>query len=303
MFDCPVTLKWKQGASAPVRNGYHNAILFEGKIYIGGGNDHGLIKPSHRIHIYDPSNDCWSHSPISVPYHWFAMAILNNQLVIAGGKDRCNHVTSTIFLLDNSNQLKCYTKMNTPRCLATAVGHQQNLLVVGGKGNTHQLLASTELFDSVSRQWHVTSDLPSPHCSLQAVTTSNTIYLLGGGSQDSSSSKVFTVSLDMISNKELKWNCPLNTPWNRSTPVSIQGRELLTVGGRKKTGDHSYVYTSDIHVLNKTNNSWKMIEQIPSPRVAPAVVNTDDTIVVIGGVDEGGQFSNSVWIGSCEKNT
>ena len=114
--------------------------------------------------------------------------------------------------------------MNTPRCLATAVGHQQNLLVVGGKESTHQLLASTELFDSVSGQWHETSDLPSPHCSLQAVTTGNTIYLLGGGSQDSSSSKVFTVSLDMINNKELK---SINTPWNQSTPVSTQGRELL----------------------------------------------------------------------------
>ena len=80
---------------------------------------------------------------------------------------------------------------------------------------------NSELFDSASGQWHVTGDLPSPHCSIQAVTTGNTIYLLGGGSLDSSSSKVFTVSLDVINNKEL------NTIWYQSTPVNIQGRELL----------------------------------------------------------------------------
>ena len=49
-----ITIKWKQGASAPVHNGYHNAVLYEGKIYIGGGNEHGLTKLPHRIVIYDP---------------------------------------------------------------------------------------------------------------------------------------------------------------------------------------------------------------------------------------------------------
>ena len=55
------------------------------------------------------------------------------------------------------------------------------------------------------------------------------------------------------------------------------------------------MYTSDIHVPNKTDNSWEMVEQISSTRVAPAVVNVDDTIVVIGGVDECKRFSNTVY--------
>jgi len=54
------------------------------------------------------------------------------------------------------------------------------------------------------------------------------------------------------------------------------------------------VYTSDIHVPYKTNNSWEMVEQIPSTRVAPVLVNMDDTIVVIGGVDECGRVNNTV---------
>ena len=300
MYSGPAPLIWKEGASAPVCSGYHNTILYEGKIYIGGGNDCGLTKPSHRIDIYDPKENCWSPSPINVPYHWFAMTIFNNKLMIVGGKDRCSHVTNRVFLLDNNNQLKYYTKMITPRCLATAVSHLQNLLVVGGKGNDHQPLASTEVFDIISGQWYETSDLPSPHCSLQAAITNNTIYLLGGGSQDSSSSKTFTASLDMLSSKKLKWNSHLTTPWNRSTPVSIQCKELLVVGGRRKTEDHYYTHTSNIYVLNTLNHSWKVTEQIPSPRVAPAVVSMSDTIIVIGGVDEDGQFTNTVWIGSRE---
>ena len=108
---------WKQGASAPVHNGYHNAVLYEGKIYIGGGNEHGLTKPSHRIDIYDPKENCWSSSPINVPNHWFAMTVLNNQLMIIGGKDRYGHVTDRVFILGSNNQLRFYTTMITPRCL------------------------------------------------------------------------------------------------------------------------------------------------------------------------------------------
>ena len=179
------------------------------------------------------------------------MTVLNNQLMIIGGKNTYGHVTDRVFILGSNNQLRFYTTMITPRCLATAVSHQQNLLVVGGKGSNYHLLASTEIFDSTSGQWHMTGDLPSPHCSLQAAVSDNTIYLLGGGSQNSSSSYVFTASLDMLSSKNLKWDSHLSTPWNRSTPVSLQGRELVVVGGRRKkeTGNHNYKQLKYIHTL------------------------------------------------------
>ena len=79
----------------------------------------------------------------------------------------------------------------------------------------------------------------------------------------------------MLSSKNLKWDSHLITPWNRSTPVSLQGRELVVVGGRRKkeTGNHNYAHTSDIYVLNKITHNWDVAEQIPSPRVAPVVVN------------------------------
>ena len=84
------------------------------------------------------------------------MTVLNNQLMIIAGKDRCGKVTDRVFIIDNNNQLRFYTTMITPRCLATAVSRQQNLLVVGGKGSNYHLLASTEIFDSISGQWHMT---------------------------------------------------------------------------------------------------------------------------------------------------
>ena len=228
------------------------------------------------------------------------MTILNSQLILAGGEDRSSNITNRVFLLNSSNQLIDYSKMITSRCLATAVGHQKSLLVVGGKDSNYQPLASTEVFDSITGQWYATGNLPSPHCSLQAAVADDTVYMLGGASQGSRSSpKVLSASLDTLRNNKLKWESHLSTPWNRSTPVSIQGKKLLVVGGRKKIGDRNE-HTSDIYVLNKANHSWEAVEQIPSPRDAPVVVSMADTFIVIGGVDEDGQFTNTLWIGSCK---
>ena len=197
--------------------------------------------------------------------------------------------------------------MITPRYLTTAAGHQGTLIITGGEDDQYRILATTELFDSTTKrwfstgQWYTTSNLSLPHSRLQSVIVDNILYLLGGLNQDGKySPAVFTAPLDTLSSHQLKWSSQQDTPWCRSAPVSIQGRHLLTVGGAKKTGSN-YVCTSDIHMFNKVCHNWEVIGQIPSARAGSAAVSVaDDKIVVVGGYDDKIQFTNTVWIGSCE---
>ena len=273
-------------------------MLCDGKVYIGGGRDNtSLLVPSYRINVYNPVNNSWSPSPIITTYGFFAMTTLNGQLITAGGWDRSYEVTNKIFSLDGDH-LKEYTRMITPRWLATAASHQGTLVITGGIDDKHRKLATTELFDSTTRQWYTTSDLPLPHYWLQSVIVNNTLYLLGGSNQDGMSPAIFTAPLDTLSSHQLKWSSQQDTPWCRSAPVSIQGRHLLTVGGLKKTGS-DYVPTSDITMFNKVSHSWQAIGHIPSARTGPAVVSVaDNEIVVVGGMDDEGQYTNTVWNGS-----
>jgi len=280
-----VNIKWQEGAPAPVTDAYHNAVLHDGKVYIGG---HGS---SYAINIYTPDTNPWSPSPISSPYKHFAMTTLNNQLITAGGVDSSNKVTNKIFLLDG-NKLKEYTRMITPRCWATATGYQGTLVITGGRDGHYKTLANTELYCSATRQWYNTDDLPSPRYSLQSVIVDNVLYLLGGPQVFST---VFTAPLDSLTSYQLKWSTQ-DTPCYWTTPVSIQGRHLLTIGGRK-----GGVVTSDIIMFNKVRHSWEVVGKISSPRRGSAVVSTtNNKIVVIGGYDDQGQSTNTVWIGSCE---
>ena len=260
---------------------------------MGGGYEPGA-KVSYMINCYDPVNNSWSSS-IDTPYKFFAMTTLNNKLVTAGGKDRSGKITNQILTMD-AGQLKNYTKMITARSHATAAGHQGMLIITGGYDEKGKTLSSTELFDSNNGQWHKCSDIPQPYSWLKSVIVDNILYVLGGYTDYDFSTAVFTAPLDTLSTHKLKWNTHQDTPWCTPTPVSVNDTHLLIVGGYKDGK-----YTSDIHKLNKTNHSWEAIGHIPSARSRLAAVSTaDNTVIVIGGVNYKHQYTNTVWIGSCE---
>jgi len=269
-------------------------VFYDGKVYIGGGYVTG-IGPPFRIDVYTLSSNSWSKSPIKTPYYYYALAILNNQLVTAGGLGNDNAATNKILLL-TGDQLIEYTRMATRRYNTTAAGHQGTLIVVGGKGYQDKILATSELFDSTTRQWYTTDDLPIPHWGLKSVIVGSMLYLLGGYNQNSKDSfVVFTAMLDSVLNHELKWSSHQDTPWCFSAPVSVHGR-LLTLGGSKKV-----VHTGAIHMFNEVSCSWTVIGQMPAPKCAiSAVTVADNDIVVVGGYHGQQQYTNTVWVCKCE---
>jgi len=304
LFGGPVHIKWQDGTHAPVGCAFNTAVVLEGKVYIGGGHEgkEGTIigTDSYRIDVYTPANNSWS-PPIKVPFCQIAMATLNNHLIIAGGRDIRRQVTNKILLLDG-DQLKEYTTMTVRRCCATAFGYQGILIIVGGDDNLHKRLASTELFDSTTRQWYNVGDLPLPHCKLKSVMIDNILYLVGGVDQGgNNSSTVFTTSLHTLSSHQLEWSFHhLNNFHAGSAPMSIQSKSILMIGGSKK-GGRGHVYLSAIHIFNKANHSLQIMAHIPSARYGPTAVSTaDNEIVVVGGWDEKGLYTDTVWIGTCE---
>jgi len=271
-------------------------VWLNGQVYVGGGFD-TEVGPSYTINCYNPVNNLWNSSPIHTPYCHFAMTTLNNNLLIAGGEDKHYKKTNQVLTID-AGQLKNYTKITTARAYATAVGHQGMLIITGGMDDMYKKLSSTELFDTNNKQWYICSDLPQPHCWLKSAHVDNILYLLGGYNKDGASPAVFTAPLDTLSSHQLKWNTYQDTPWCGSAPVSVQGTNLLIVGGSKKIGNE---IASDVYKLNKVSHSWEAIGHIPSARSSSAAVSTtDNRIIVIGGENDKGEDTNTEWIGSCE---
>ena len=297
-----MNIKWEEGAPAPLGCSSHTAVWLNGLVYVGGGwegkvgGSYGSL--SYNINCYDPVNKSW-RSPINSPYFYFAMTTLNNKLLIAGGMDKSNQSNNQILTMD-AGQLKSYSKMITARSYATATGHQGMLIITGGLDDKLNKSSSTELFDSNNSRWYICSDLPQPHYCLRSVIVDNILYLLGGFSKDGSySPAVFTAPLDTLSRHQLNWKTYQDTPWHRFAPVSVHGTHLLIVGGNKIIGSKSAT-SSDVYKLNKVSHSWEAIGHIPSARSSAAAVSIADKVIVIGGLDNKMQRTNTVWIGSCE---
>ena len=303
LFSRPVNIIWEMAADAPINGRGNTAVWLNGLVYMGGGYDCEVQRPSqgsYIIYCFDPVKNLWI-SPINAPYCFFAMTTLKDSLITVGGQD-ANYKRTNQILTMEAGQLSNYTKMITPISSATAVGHQAMLIITGGWNDEGKILPSTEVFDSDSGEWYTCSNLPRPFHSGRLVVADNVLYLLGGFGEDHKpSSAVFTASFDALSKHKLKWNTHKDTPWCCSTAVTMSGTHLLTIGGRRKTGYDRYIRTSDIYKLSKGSHNWKVIGYIPSARASPAAVSVgDNKIIVIGGRSDDGKVANTVWIGSCE---
>jgi len=296
-------VKWEELVPLPVCRNSHIAVLLGGNVYIGGGvegNSDNDNRQCYRLDIYNLTTNQWSSSPITTPYSWFAMTVLDDKLVIVGGATRNYEVVKKVLVL-NAGQWKDYSEMPTARIHSTAVGYHSMLIVVGGLIKVEGKLtrvSTTELLDTTNGCWYICNNLPSLHQQLKAAIMNDKLYLLGGGDSNPSP-KVFVASLNDLSTHQLNWQLASNTPWCFSAPVVLYNKFLLTVGGRQPHDKTSQ--TSEVYTLNPSTGQWKHLTNIPAARSFPAVVGVADKIIVIGGMTNKGQeYSNTVWIGMFE---
>ncbi|XP_065905475.1 uncharacterized protein [Dysidea avara] len=292
LFSGPVNIKWEEGAPAPMARYAHNAVSYNGAIYVGSGvNDYD--EPAYAIDIYHPDTNKWD-STIETPNSYFATAVLMDKLLIVGGLTRDYKVTNRVFVLE-SGQWKDYTEMPTARAAAAAVSHQSMLIVVGGSDDESGV-STTEILDGSTRQWFKCDDLPEPLATVQSVIVGDMIYVLGGTNQDvAPSTAVYAASLDTLSSHQLKWQRLKDTPWGELAAVGLNSKYLLALGLEEDKREALEVIT-----LNSAATSWIHTSTIPTTVVLAAAACDDSKLVLIGGKISGEweiEVLNKVWIG------
>ena len=303
IFDKPVKAKWKEVAPLSVGHTAHTAVLLQGSVYVGGGFEGKSVnkdKDCYTIDIYNVYADQWSTSPITTPYCAFAMTVLDDKLIIAGGRAKSGEITNKILML-YEGQWKYYNEMRTARCNMAAIGYKSMLITIGGEttvNNAQTDIATTELLDTTNGSWYTCDDLPMPHFQIKCMVIKNILYVLGG-KHVSPSLQVFTASLDNLSSHRLKWRSLPDTPWCYSSPVVLYNKFLLTVGGRQPSDRNSQ--TSEVCAFNPSTGLWKQIANIPAARSFSAVVSVaDNKIILQGGGTRQGKYSSDTWVGTFE---
>ena len=294
-------VEWEEVAPLPVARTAHTAVLLQGSVYVGGGYEgprDTKRKDCYNLDIYNLLANQWSS--ITTPSCWFAMTVLHDKLIIAGGKTKTDETLKRLFALD-AGQWKNYSEMLSARLSPAAIGYQSKLIVVGGvikiaNENEWIALATTELLDTVNGCWYTCNNLPSPHYQLKPTIINNTLYLLGGSNKDGDSSpQVFCAALG---DYPLKWQSLSPSLKCYSASVVLFNEHLLTLGGRSRFDIASQC--CEVHTLDSLTGSWRHIKSlcIPAARsLAAAVGLGDNKVMVIGGGTSRGDYSTGVWIG------
>ena len=280
-------------------------VVFEKKVYLGGGSA-ALDKDKHTVVVYDPQQDSYSTLPRYTCTH-FSMAVVNNQLVLVGGRQSDTETTNKLGVWNE--QSKGWTHPLPPMttaCESPSVATHNNrwLVVIGGIGDSHGMLSGVEILDTTeSRQWFLAASLPQPYAQVSLATIGNMCYLLGGFTTKglaTASKKVFSVCLDDLISQAVSQPAsgsapPTSSPWLElpdtplihSTVLAFNGA-LLTVGG-----DTILFGSKAIYHYQASSRRWVKAGELPTERYQCicTVLPSGDLYVAGGGGIYGRQFS------------
>ena len=292
-LEIPLKLKWRRGKDLPFEMWiYPKVVVFNEKVYIGGGSASSVDREEQTVMVYDPKQDSYDTLP-PYTYKWFSMAVINNQLVLVGGKDvRTGKETDKLGVWNE--QSKRWTHPLPPMttaCHSPSVATHNNrwLVVMGGYDITR--LSRVEILDTDSTQWYHAASLPQPLSSALPAIIGNMCYLLGGYSEGAASKKVFSVCLDDLISQAVSqpasasapptpspWQSLPDTPLDHSTILAFNGTLLAFGGG-------SYPGSSAIYHYQPSSRSWVKAGELPTGRFGCTctVLPSGDLYVAGGG--------------------
>ena len=268
-LNLPLKLKWRRGKDLPfVMSKYPKVAILKDKVYNGGG--YALLNIEMQIVlVYDPKQDSYDILPLYTCKS-FSMAVVNNQLVLIGGRDvQTDKLTNKLGVWNE--QSKRWTHPLPPMttaCSSPSVATHNNrwLVVMGG------YVSRVEILDTDSTQWYHAASLPQPLSALSAII-GNMCYLLGGYTKGGTASKkVFSVCLDDLISQAVSqpasasapptpspWQSLPDTPLKYSTALAFNGA-LLAVGGGFSAG------SAAIYHYQPSSRSWVKAGELPTGR-------------------------------------
>ena len=286
-------------------------------MYVGGGTA-DKDEDEYTVMMYEQGPG-WRTLP-RYQYRRFAMAVLQDQLIVVGGIQLfTNEVTNQIAVWDSRQWTHPYPPMPTPRRSPAVVTYIKWLVVAGGSDSGGgSSLSTVEIMDTTNKQWFTTTSLPVGCCDMTSAIVGEECYFMGGNDQHNQENKqVFHVSISAITSQApsqsaitpVQWHTLPDTPFAWSAALSLRG-SLLAVGGRAVGGQavgrravggravgerNSFWNTSSvIHLYQPESGRWVKVGDLPTARDScSCTLLPSGEILVAGGLSRQGEYNTS----------
>ena len=242
---------------------YIQSVTVQEIVYVGGGGSGH--ENNNIVMAYNTRSQTWHQLP---PYaKWgFAMVVINNKLVLVGGRNRSGDDTNIlgVWEADKRQWTHPYGPMPTPRSWLSAVVYKQWLIVAGGMTGSNRV-STIEVLDISSNQWNRALPTPNPWSEMKSAIIGDMCYFMGGYF-GRPTEMVYSVSLPALVSQTTSTSTTPHPMWKTistlghtfSAPLSIGG-ELLAVGG-----DKNGKTVSDVRHYVPETNEWVVVGHTPS---------------------------------------
>ena len=171
-------------------------------------------REKQTVVVYDPKQDSCDTLP-PYRYKYFSMAVVNDQLVLVGGREADKRTNRMGVWNEQSKRWTHSLPPMITACYSPSVATHNNrwLVVIGGAGDAEIELSRVEILDTTeSLQWYLAASLPQPCHQVSSISIGNICYLLGGFTKGVQFKKVFSVCLDdLISQAVSQCKCSTHT--------------------------------------------------------------------------------------------
>ncbi|NTW80237.1 MAG: S8 family serine peptidase, partial [Geobacteraceae bacterium] len=290
----PPVIGWVTKASMPTPISRAASGVVNGKIYVMGGIG---AATRDQVQIYNTQDDSWATgNPISLGVMAPASATLGDTIYLAGGDTGFEPWnTGVVQYYNTSNaQSQQIGSLLTPRFRMNGAILNSKMYVVGGIGS-NGLLDSIEEFnlDPLNYASSVKATMPQPSTLAGVVAVGSKIYIIGGGTGGGVTGACYEFDPNALPESQFTPKATMLIPGEVRNAVEYNGK-IYVVGVIDGTGG----FNGAIQEYDVANNSWRIVEYLPTPRYAMASEVVNGTLYVIGGDNNTGSALgiNEAWV-------
>ena len=218
-------------------------------------------------------------------------------IIVAGGR---RHDSESLRSVEGYNISEgrwiILPQMNIPRYFHSAVVIDNQLVVSGGdtgpeRTDTIEILN----LDETSPQWIISgARLPTPLCAHQTVAREGKLIVIGGNDNNNdhgsggNSNKIYEVDLEDPYHSRIL--CYLPQPMSWHSVEMVDGNIFIFGGGRNFSNPYNQISVYD----PRNNTCQQRVESLPDRVQGMATVFWGKRVLLLGGVDAGGQELSTV---------
>lgn len=259
---------WRHGPDMPVAMaGPVQAVLIQGKVYVGGGSTAISGHYDCIVMKYDTDSEEWETLPLYKASH-FGMTALNDQLVLIGGNEE-GGITKILGVWSGSAWAHPLPPMPTARYSCSAISYDKWLIVAGGCNEYFDAVSSVEILNTTTNQWYAALSTPVPWADMRTTIICDTCYFMGGFVDGLPTTSVYSVSVQALLHTKSNASSQAEHIWHElppltktaSFPFSFDG-SLLAAGGVDEDDDEA---VKDIHLYLPNCSEWIKVGDLLSP--------------------------------------